>query len=90
MYCHRADNAGESIGGLIMSEIKIVDARGLSCPQPAMLARQALQRLNKGTLEVLVDTRTACENVSRIARNSGWRVTVEEQSEGSYRMVMER
>jgi len=73
-----------------MGEQKIVDARGLSCPQPAMLARQALQELNKGMLEVIVDTSTAQENVSRIARNLGWQVSIEEQPEGSFRLVMKK
>jgi len=73
-----------------MTEIKTVDARGLSCPQPAMLARQAIQKLGKGTVEVLVDSGTARENVSRLARNAGWIVTVEEQPEGSYRIVLNK
>jgi len=73
-----------------MTEIKTVDARGLSCPQPAMLARQAIQKLDKGTVEVLVDSGTARENVSRLARNAGWIVTVEEQPEGSYRIVLNK
>lgn len=73
-----------------MTEIKTVDARGLSCPQPAMLARQAIQKLDKGTVEVLVDSGTARENVSRLARNAGWTVTVEEQPEGSYRIVLNK
>ncbi len=73
-----------------MSDIKTVDARGLSCPQPAMLARQAIQKLDKGTVEVLVDSGTARENVSRLAKNSGWAVTVEEQPQGSYRSVLKK
>ncbi len=73
-----------------MTEIKTVDARGLSCPQPVMLARQAIQKLDKGTVEVLVDSGTARENVSRLARNAGWTVTVEEQPEGSYRIVLNK
>ncbi|MBU2534550.1 MAG: sulfurtransferase TusA family protein [Chloroflexi bacterium] len=73
-----------------MGEQKIVDARGLSCPQPAMLARQALQELSKGMLEVIVDTSTARENVSRIARNLGWQVSIEEQPEGTFRLVMKK
>jgi len=73
-----------------MTEIKTVDARGLSCPQPAMLARQAIQKLDKGTVEVLVDSGTARENVSRLARNAGWTVTVEDQPEGSYRIVLNK
>ena len=73
-----------------MSNIKTVDARGLSCPEPALLTRQALQKLNQGTLEVLVDTSTARENVSRVAENLGWVVTVEEQPENSYKIVMKK
>ncbi len=73
-----------------MSDIKTVDARGLSCPEPALRTRQALQKLNQGTLEVLVDTGTARENVSRLAENLGWVVTVEEQPAGNYRIVMKK
>jgi len=73
-----------------MGEHKIVDARGLSCPQPAMLARQALQELSKGTLEVIVDTSTARENVSRIAGHLGWDVSIEEQPEGNYTIVVKK
>ncbi len=73
-----------------MTNINTVDARGLSCPQPAMLARQAIQKLDKGTVEVLVDSGTARENVSRLAKNAGWAVTVEEQPEDSYRIVLKK
>lgn len=73
-----------------MSDIKTVDARGLSCPQPAMLARHALQKTDKGTIEVLVDSSTARENVSRLAKNSGWNVTVEDRPDGSYRVVLKK
>jgi TusA-related sulfurtransferase len=74
----------------MMSEVKTVDARGLSCPQPAMLARQAIQQQNKGTVEVLVDSGTARENVSRLAKNAGWAVTIEEQHEGVTRIVLKK
>lgn len=73
-----------------MNDVKIIDARGLSCPQPAMLVRQALQKLTKGTIEVLVDSSTARENVSRLARNSGWNVTLEEQPDSSCRIVLKK
>lgn len=73
-----------------MSSAKTVDARGLSCPQPTMLAQEALKKLGKGTLEVLVDSSTARENVSRLAKNSGWNVTVEDQPDSSYRITLRR
>jgi len=73
-----------------VSDIRTVDARGLSCPQPAMLTRQALQKFDKGTVEVLVDSGTARENVSRLAGKAGWAVTLEEQPEGSCTIVLKR
>ncbi len=73
-----------------MSEIKTVDARGLSCPQPAMLARQAIQKLDKGTVWVLVDSATARENVSRLAKNAGWTGTIEDKPDGSSRIVLKK
>jgi len=73
-----------------VSELNTVDACGLSCPQPAMLARQALQTLSKGTLEVIVDSSTARENVSRIARNLGWETDVDERSGDDIHLVFTR
>jgi len=71
-----------------MSEVKVIDARGLSCPEPAMLARQAMQKSGKGKIEVMVDTETAHQNILRLAEHAGWRVSVETQSDGSTRMVL--
>ncbi|MBU1149987.1 MAG: sulfurtransferase TusA family protein [Pseudomonadota bacterium] len=72
------------------NNIEIVDARGLSCPQPVMLTSKAIKKLNKGAIEVLADSGTARDNVSRLGKNSGWAVTVEEQPEGSYRIVLKK
>ena len=72
------------------SNIETVDARGLSCPQPVMLTSKAIKKLNKGIIEVLVDSGTARDNISRVGKNSGWAVTVEDQPEGSYRIVLEK
>jgi tRNA 2-thiouridine synthesizing protein A len=70
--------------------IETVDARGLSCPEPVMLANKAIKKLSKGTIEVLVDSGTARDNVSRLGKNSGWVVTVEEQPDGSHRIVLKK
>lgn len=72
------------------NNIEIVDARGLSCPQPVMLASKAIKKLNKGAIEVLVDSGTARDNVSRLGKNSSWAVTVEEQPDGSFRIVLKK
>jgi tRNA 2-thiouridine synthesizing protein A len=49
-----------------------VDARGLSCPQPALLTRQALQTATGGEVTVLVDTMTQVQSCSRAAAALGW------------------
>ncbi len=55
---------------------KVVDARGLSCPQPVILTRQAMEE-GEFPIEVLVDTVTSRENVRRAAERAGLRVQVE-------------
>ncbi len=66
---------------------QLVDARGLSCPQPVILSRDAVRKLESGgTVEVLVDTVTSRDNVRRAAENLG--CTVEIQEEGDEFRVM--
>ena len=55
---------------------KQVDARGLSCPQPVILARKAIQE-GVFPIEVLVETVTSRENVRRMAEKQGLKVAVE-------------
>lgn len=57
-----------------MTESTTLDARGLSCPQPVLETKRAIERVKGGTLSVLVDTATSRENVRRFAENAGWRV----------------
>jgi TusA-related sulfurtransferase len=54
-----------------------VDARGLSCPQPVILTRKAIQA-GEFPIEVLVETVTSRENVRRLAEKAGLQVRVEE------------
>ena len=50
---------------------KIVDARGLSCPQPVVETKRVLDKTSSGTVEILVDTVTSRENVLRFGANAG-------------------
>ena len=65
-----------------MSEAFVVDARGLSCPQPVMETRKALEKHSGGPVEVLVDTVTSRENVARFGESHGWKVAKEETDDG--------
>jgi len=66
-----------------------VDARGLSCPQPVILTRNAMQKVGKGHIEVLVETGTSRDNVSRLARKEGWQVEVTEV-EGGFKLALNK
>ena len=48
-----------------------VDARGLSCPEPAMMAMDALDEFPHEPFKVLVSSATAKVNVSEIAAKRG-------------------
>ncbi|NLE75772.1 MAG: SirA family protein [Chloroflexi bacterium] len=59
---------------------KVVDARGLSCPQPVIQARKAI-REGQFPIEVLVESVTSRENVRRMAEKEGLTVLVEQQGD---------
>ena len=54
--------------------MKIIDCRGLSCPQPVIETKKTLESMKDGIIEVIVDNVAAKENVSRFARSQGCQV----------------
>ena len=61
---------------------RIVDARGLTCPQPVILTKRAMAEA--GEVTTIVDNETARDNVSRMAGKRGRPVTIEEKEDGFY------
>ena len=53
-----------------------VDARGLSCPQPVIVTKKAIQA-GQFPIEVLIETVTSRENVRRMAEHTGCHVEVQ-------------
>lgn len=72
-----------------MSEIRI-DVRGLSCPQPVLLAVQKMQELGSGRIEVLVDCEASRENVGRAAASQGWSLAEEALAGNDCRLVLSK
>ena len=58
--------------------MKVIDARGLSCPEPVIMTKNALAS-EDAAYEVLVDNVTAKENVTRFANHQGYQVAAEEK-----------
>lgn len=66
----------------------IVDATGLSCPQPVLMTMNEIKKMQKGEIVVLVDTVTSKENVSRAAVTQGWTLKSVEPEGAGYRIVI--
>ena len=67
-----------------MANKQIVDARGLSCPQPVLMTKKAIESGEK-SYEILVDNGTARE--TRFATNAGFKVSVTEDGD-DYRLTL--
>ena len=66
-----------------------IDTRGLSCPLPVVATRKKLLEMNSGILEVLTDTGTSRDNITRMAVNAGWKVEVQEKY-GEYSLIISK
>ncbi|HDR17077.1 MAG TPA: preprotein translocase subunit TatB [Desulfobacteraceae bacterium] len=66
----------------------MVDARGLSCPQPVLMTMNEIKKGGEDEIVVLVDTETSRENVSRAAASRGWAVEGIESDGDGFRLTI--
>ena len=60
-----------------------IDARGVSCPQPVLMTKKALENNPQG-IDVIVDNTTARGNVERFMKNAGYKVTIKDIDEEEF------
>lgn len=65
-----------------------LDARGLSCPEPVMMIRNALASQEE-SYEIIVDNHASKENVTRYAEHAGYEVNVTEGN-GEYTLTINK
>ena len=58
--------------------MKTIDTCGMSCPQPVLMTKKALNEEKDG-IDVIVDNNTAKANVQRFLKNAGYSVEIEEK-----------
>ena len=68
--------------------MKILDARGLSCPEPVIMIRKAMMS-KENSYEMIVDNPTSRENVMRYAEHQGYQVSITEK-DGEYTLSMKK
>ncbi|AZV46989.1 sulfurtransferase-like selenium metabolism protein YedF [Nautilia sp. PV-1] len=61
---------------------KKIDCRNMACPQPVLETKKALEEMDEGILEVLVNSVSSVQNVKRYAMNNGFEPKVEELDNG--------
>lgn len=69
--------------------LKEVDCRGLECPRPVILTRQALEAMEAGTVVALVDNTVARDNVMRMVQSLKLDASVQEKA-GEYQITINK
>lgn len=59
--------------------MKVIDARGLSCPEPVVLLRNAMAS-KETSYQIIVDNHASRENTTRYAQHQGYQVSVAENN----------
>ncbi|NLT21847.1 MAG: preprotein translocase subunit TatB [Syntrophorhabdus sp.] len=65
-----------------------IDAKGLGCAEPVLLARRSIE-LNDETT-IIVDTRESLENIRVLARHTGCSIEVAEEPGGIYSITLKK
>ena len=68
----------------------IINAAGLSCPQPVLMTLDKIKEIKKGEIIIKVDTNTSKENVSRAAESKGWEITDIQEQETGYQLTIKK
>ncbi len=57
-----------------------IDTRGMSCPQPVLMTKKAIDNSPEG-LEIMAGDNTAKNNIKRFLESKGFSVEIEEANE---------
>lgn len=69
---------------------KMIDARGLSCPQPVLMTLDEIKAGKADEIIVMVDNDASKENVSRAAVSRGWTVTDIDEKGGVFNVKIRK
>lgn len=60
------------------------DCRGLACPKPVLVAKEAIDSHPDEVLEIQVDNVASRENVSRFLKSQGWEIGIRDEAGGVF------
>ena len=65
-----------------------INVSGLSCPMPVVKAKEAKDKYPEQTIGVVMDSETAKENVSRMAQTKKYTVSVTDESDDRFTLLL--
>lgn len=65
--------------------MKSIDCRGLACPAPVLMAKEAIDKEGLTEFSIIVDNEASRQNVSRFLESQGFNVSVNKDG-GAYRV----
>ena len=68
----------------------MIDARGLSCPQPVILIKNAVEKTHEAQYTLLTDNMACVENVSRFAESAGYKTEYNKENEEEFLVTLKR
>ena len=63
-----------------------IDVRGMSCPQPVLMTKKAIEKYPDG-IDILVDNNTAKNNITRFLGNLGYKLSFIDENEDTLIVV---
>jgi selenium metabolism protein YedF len=63
----------------------VIDARGIACPQPVLMIKAELEKIEEGVITIIVDNKGSSINVKNFCESNGHTVTVTEEN-GDYKI----
>lgn len=71
--------------------MKVIDTRGLPCPQPVIKTKDALEEIEAGDrIKVLVDSEVSLENIKKFLTAQGHTLVSVEKREKEYTLIIEK
>lgn len=68
--------------------MKEIDARGLACPKPVVLTKKAMA--DNAEIITIVDNKTASENVAKLAQKMKAEVSIVEEAEDYFKIIIKK
>ncbi len=67
-----------------------IDAKGLDCPRPVIMAKNVIDKENVNELIIEVDNEIATQNLTKLGENLGFYVKVIKEDEKLYKVLMNK